>query len=154
METLELYRQFCPYPSVDSEYKFHEGLLFSHPRVCQKCKKKKCWEPLPNKLVDDISHFECHIGLSLIPVRLETGIILINGVIESPLNKTCPSHIRKENRSHKVLMENVRRWHSLISDNAPSLLPRLIAFATLFSKSSIFSSDIPSERRIATNPPQ
>jgi signal transduction histidine kinase len=116
MEILELYRQFCPYPSVDSEYKFYEGLLFSHPRVCQKCKKIKCWEALPSKLGEDISHLECHIGLSLIPVKLETGIILINGVIESLLNKTCPPHIRKENRSHKVLMENVRRWHSLISD--------------------------------------
>lgn len=114
MDLLELYRHLSPYPTVDLEKKFQGGFILSHPRYCVKCRVKKCWDAVPNKLMEPVTHLECIVGMSVIPVKFETGIVLINGVIESLLNRSCPPNIRKAHRSHKVTIDTIKRWHSSV----------------------------------------
>jgi signal transduction histidine kinase len=54
------------------------------------------------------------MGMSVIPTKFTDGTILINGVIESLLNSTCPSHLRKTYRSHKIMLDTIKRWHSIM----------------------------------------
>lgn len=109
---IDLYRLLCPYPTIDPGYKSREGFLLSLPRYCIKCKMVKCWDSVPKQIDNLVSHLECHRGFSLIAVKFSAGNILIYGVIESFLNKTCPSKIRKEYRSHKISIGAVEYWRS------------------------------------------
>ena len=114
MDLLALYRYLCPYPTVDLENRFQGGFILSHPRYCVKCRLKKCWDLVPNKLMEPVTHLECKMGMSVIPVKFEAGIVLINGVIESLLNRSCPPTIRKAYRSHKVIIDTIKGWRSSV----------------------------------------
>lgn len=114
MDLLGLYRLLCPYPTVDLENRFQGGFILSHPRYCMKCRLKKCWDAVPNELMEPVIHLECKMGMSVIPVKFPAGIVLINGVIESLLNRSCPPPIRRACRSHKVTIETIIGWQSSV----------------------------------------
>ena len=115
MEIVELYRHLCPYPTVGHDNTFLDGFLLAQPRFCMKCKHKACWERIPAELSDTVMHFECRSGLSLISVAFANGTMLINGVIESLLNKNCPPTLRRDYKSHKIVFEAVIRWRFSMS---------------------------------------
>jgi len=112
---VNIFRQISPYPTVDQEGVFMDGFLLPQPKICLRCKSKKCPTAVPKEFSDSVIHSVCPQGISLFAVKFDTEVILINGVIESLLNKDCPSVIRKEYRSHKVTMEHVKRWWQVIS---------------------------------------
>ena len=114
MDLFALYRYLCPYPTVDFENRFQGGFILSHPRYCLKCRLKKCWDPVPHELMEPVTHLECKMGMSVIPVKFEAGIVLINGVIESLLNRSCPPSIRRAYRSHKVIIDTIKGWRSSV----------------------------------------
>jgi K+-sensing histidine kinase KdpD len=115
MEMIELYRHLCPYPTVGRDNTYLDGFLHGQPHFCIKCKHKACWERIPPELSDSVMHFECRSGFSLIPVVFPNGTILINGVIESMLNKNCPATLRRDYKSHKIVIETVIRWRYSMS---------------------------------------
>ncbi len=115
---LELLRLMCPFPTVDKDKRLQDGLFFSQPHFCLRCKDKDCWNHLQSSQLP-VSHFTCPRGPSLFLFTFPDGQILVNGVLGKMINTTCPSVIRKQLQDHKVSIDEVQRWYRAITQAMP-----------------------------------
>lgn len=117
-ETIEL---LCPYPHIDEQGHFADGLSIPQPRICVKCKNRECWSHIDQKAGTNLVHGVCPKGMSLVLFKFPVGSILCNGLIVNVQNSLCPPIVRKKFRSHKVGWEELSGWHRKLTQVLPAL---------------------------------
>ena len=92
----EVAEKCCPFPTITPEGLLSDGILFVQPKVCKKCKEKKCKTFHSDDYHHSIEHFTCLEGMSIFLVRLPFGEFIANGLIETILNTVCKPAVRKK----------------------------------------------------------
>jgi K+-sensing histidine kinase KdpD len=116
---LGLVRILCPYPTVNERGEFQDGFLLAQPKICQKCKNPACRNFVEKSLQSTINHMTCEKGLSCLILSSPYGVLVCNGVILKEINQSCPSEIRKQYQSHKIALDEVKRWYGALIKAIP-----------------------------------
>ncbi|MBM4083666.1 MAG: HAMP domain-containing histidine kinase [Planctomycetes bacterium] len=116
---LEILKLLCPYPHVDQDRSYADGIALPQPRVCHKCKARDCWSHVDRGANADLVHGVCPTGMSVVLCRFPSGLLLCNGLIVKQLNGQCPPPIRKKYQSHKVAWDEVAVWHRNLTRALP-----------------------------------
>lgn len=102
-------RHLSPYPTVDESGEKADGFLLHLPRICARCEGAFCAE-LHQEATHELRHFTCPKGLSCFAGIAGSEIFVVCGVLDLALNRSCPRHIKKSLRSHKVPPGAVASW--------------------------------------------
>ena len=118
---LELIRACIPFPWVDSNGELRNGLIFEQPKICFKCNDKVCKSFSISKNNEEVAHFVCPRGISVIVFKFPFGNIVSNGLIEMTLNKSCKPAIRKKYRTQKFQFASAEKWSGSVRSAASML---------------------------------
>ncbi len=122
---LELIRACIPFPWVDSSGELRNGLIFEQPKICFKCREKECKSFSISKANEEVAHFVCPRGISVMVFKFPFGNIVSNGLVEMTLNKSCKPAIRKKYRSQKVQFASAEKWSRSVR-SASSMLNAIL----------------------------
>lgn len=109
-----LLRKLSPFPTVGEKGDLSDGILYSQPRACSRCRDKECRVVLVSALARQVIHRRCPKGLSTYQISIEHDVLVVNGMIDGFENRTCPRELRKSLRANRSTLDEISRWRTAL----------------------------------------